>query len=283
MKAAASSRFQLYRYQILPRDRHFQGDLLGFKSLDELLAHKNEVFAKALESVPYFRSSRSDLATELLWKRDGFYLYRVAADRSITRETRDFKKETLDNWPSILVALWNHPDQQLLAIQRRTSAFQTSEAVVSAVAETLAPYLYNMQLVAVWEPLIEKAAFWDLVARHKGELQEIEFEIVTPNMANISKVLPENLRDFAKHTNAIKSKVAIEAEPSSSLKVDKGDPTLNGLVAYASEGGGNISIRIAGYRKKLQTARTVREVEISELDLEGEPSQIAKALQEILK
>lgn len=281
--AMKSAHFKLYRYQLLPQDRFFQADLLGYKSMEEVLAQKNIIFAEALRQVTNFRSSNTYFATELLWHRDDFYLYRVAADRSLTRETRDFKKETLDNWPSVLVAVWNAPDKQLIAVQRRTNAFQHSEVVVNAILDTIAPRLRGVQLTAVWEPLFDRQEFWQLVNHYSNKLAEIEFELVTPNMANISKVLPENLREFAKNTNAIKSKIAIESDPTSSLKIEKTNATLNGLVDYASEGGGNIKVRVSGLRKKLETSRTVKEVEVDELDLEGEPDKIAQVLRKLLE
>lgn len=278
-----STRFELYRYQLLPRDRYFQTDLLGDKTVEDVLARKNAIFSAALDSIKRFSSSRTELATELLWNRDDFYLYRVAADRSITRETREFKKETLDNWPSILIAIWNNPSRQLVAIQKRTSAFQHSDSVIKVISDTLAPYLFKAQLTAVWEPLFEKAAFWELIAKYSAKIQEVEFEIVTPNMANISKVLPDNLRDFAKHTNAIKSRIAIHADPSSSLKVEEENKTIGALVDYAAEGGGNVSVKVSGLKKRLHTSRTVKEVEVTELELEGEPEHVAKMLKEILQ
>ena len=277
-----STRFEVFRYQLLPKDRYFQYDLYGDKSVEELIERKNEIFSDALKSIKRFVSARTELVTEKLWDRDNFVLYRLAADRSITRETKEFKKETLDNWPSILIAIWNEPDKQLVAIQKRTSAFQLSESVIKSISETIHPYLNNVQLTAVWEPLFEKSVFWELISRHAQNIQEIDFEIVTPNMANISKVLPQNLREFSKQTNAIKSKIGIQADPSSTLKVEKSNEAVSALVDYASEGGGNISIKVSGLKKRLNTSKTVKEVEVTELELQGEPEYIATVLKEIL-
>ncbi|HMN15970.1 MAG TPA: hypothetical protein PKD55_26945, partial [Bellilinea sp.] len=142
--------------------------------------------------------------------------------------------------------------------------------------------LAKNQLTVLWEPLFEKKIFWDLVEKYKGKIQEVDFELVTPNMANISGVLPENLRQFAKCANAVKSRVAIASDASASLKIDPTDAVVNALVEYSSEGGGDISLRLAGVKKKIHTSRTVREVSIDEMALQGTPDNIASILRELL-
>lgn len=283
MSRRALARFHLYRYQLLPVDRHFQGDLYGASTVDELIAKKNQIFAEALSSSIAFTGGRTQTATQRLAQAGDLLLYRIAANRSLQHETRDFKTEVIDNWPKILLVIWNAPDRQLIAVQHRSNAFQDTQAVLKLVFDSVEPILAKNQLTALYEPLFEKKVFWDLVERHKGKIQEVDFELVTPNMANISGVLPENLKQFAKRTNAVKSHVAIASDPGSSLKLDQSDPLVNALVDYSSQGGGDIAIRLAGIKKLLHTSRTVREVTIDEAVLQGTPENVASLLQELLK
>lgn len=276
------ARFHLYRYQLLPVDRYFQGDLLGVKSVEELIAKKNELFAAALRTPRSFTSARSDTATQRLIESGDFFLYRIASNRSLQHETREFTTEFIDNWPKVLVVIWNHPDRQLVAIQHRAAAFQDTEAVMRLIFDSVEPTLAKHQLTVDWEPLFEKRVFWDLVEKHKGKIHEIDFELITPNMANISGVLPENLRQFAKCTNAVKSRVAITSDPSASLKVEPNDDVMKALVEYSSEGGGDIAIRLIGMKKKIHTSRSVREISIDETRIRGTPEQIEAALRELL-
>ena len=45
-------RFEIYRYQLLPLDRFFQGELFGdVKSVDDLIAKKNEIFSEYLREL----------------------------------------------------------------------------------------------------------------------------------------------------------------------------------------------------------------------------------------
>jgi hypothetical protein len=279
----ALTRFHLYRYQLLPVDRHFQGDLYGATTVEELILKKNDVFANALKSPLAFSGGRTQTATQRLAETDDFLLFRIAANRSLQHETRDFQTELIDNWPKILLAIWNAPDKQLIAIQHRTNAFQDTHAALKLVFDSIEPILAKNQLTALYEPLFEKKVFWDLVEKHQGKIQEVDFELITPNMANISGVLPENLKQFAKRTNAVKSHVSIASDGASALRIDATDPVVNALVDYSSEGGGDISIRLAGLKKKLHTSRTVREINVDEAILQGSPEDVSALLRELLK
>src|SRR5690606_26525235 len=112
-------------------DRHLQVDFInGFESVEELVERKNDIFGRALREVSQFSHPRTDVVAKLLYAEQDFFLYRMAANRSIHRETREFADEYIDNWPSVLVAVWNHPEVQLIAVQRRAAAFQHARSVV---------------------------------------------------------------------------------------------------------------------------------------------------------
>lgn len=224
------ARFHLYRYQLLPTNRYFQGDLYGATSVEELIAKKNEFFQEALNSDGVFKTNRTNTTTQKLFESGDFIFYRVAANRALNHETKDFKTEVIENWPKILVAIWNKPDKQLIAVQHRTAAFQSTDAVIKLIFNSIEPVLSKQQLTAVSDPLFEKHVFWDLINDNVGKVQEIEFEIITPNMANISGTLPENLKEFARQTNSVRNKITINPDPSTSLKIDENNSTINGLV-----------------------------------------------------
>lgn len=278
----SKTRFNLYRYQILPRDRYFQGDLYGPKSVEELIAQKNQIFADALKLPTTFKSERTQITAQKLFEQDDFFLFRIAVNRAVNLETKDFNVRPVDNWPKILVAIWNNPEVQLVAVQHRTQAFQQTKAVIKLLLKSLEDPLARHQLITSFEPLIEKRVFWDLVEKHRGRIKKVEFELVTPNMASISRALPEDLRNFAKKTNAVKSTLAIEADPASALVLDKSDPTMDGLASYTSDGGGSVSITLSGVKKKINTSNEVKEIEIGDAKLDGDAEEIAKILKELM-
>lgn len=275
--------FHVYRYQILPINRFFQGELFGPKSMEELLRLKNRIFWEAIESLPGFASNRTEISTKSIHKSDDFYLFKLAANRAINHETRDFQNEELDNWPSIYCAIWNDPEAQYVLIQDRPLAFQDTEYVLKVIFENLEPILERRQLRCATEPLFEKKAFWDMAYKFVGRIREIDFEIITPNMSNISSTLPEDLTAFAKRTNSIRNHLRISADPASALKVEESNETMASLVDYSSLGGGNISVKITGASKRYHTNRTHKEIDIEEMTLHGNPSNVVQALKELLK
>lgn len=279
-----SSQFELYRYQLLPIDRYLQGDLWsGIDSIEDLLQKKNDIFNSALQEVDHFYNSRTETATKRLYIGNNFFLFRIAANRSLHRETKEFKEEYIDNWPSVLVAIWNDPEVQMIAVQRRTTAFSSTEAVVKLIIETIYASLAHFHLRAIYEPIVERKVFWDIVEKYEGKIQKLEFEFITPNMANISGNLPENLKEFAKATNSVKNKLNIESDKESNLHIEKNNETISSLADYTSDGGGNVAIKVVGLSKKIHTSKTVKHVEISEMQLQGTAEEVASILKEIMR
>ncbi|WP_298981030.1 hypothetical protein [uncultured Psychrobacter sp.] len=277
--------FELYRYQILPIDRFLQGDLFNdIGSIEELISRKNEFFKKALEGTTNFSSGRQDTITQKLYEDENFYLFKIAYNKSMHRETKDFRAEVIDHWPSLLVAIWNDPEKQFIAVQRRTTAVSSTEVVVKTILASITPILESYHLRAVYESLFEKQKFWSLLHRYEGRIRSLEFELITPNMANISSSLSEDLKMFAKATNSIKNELKIQSDPKSSLHLDEENPTLQGLVEYSSEGGGNISLKIEGINRKVHTSKTVKEVSIEGLEVNNSnASELSKIIKELLR
>ncbi len=99
-------------------------------------------------------------------------------------------------------------------------------------------------------------------------------------MANISGVLSDDLKNLAKGTNTAKTLLEIDADDDSTLHIDKQNKQVGDLVEYASEGGGNISLKAKGVKKRIQTANAVKSVEIGEIEISGDN---AERIAEILK
>lgn len=282
--SAKSTSFELFRYQLLPIDRFLQGNLLtGVSSIDELISRKNEFFSEAISGTKNFSDKRHETITKKLFEKDDFFLLRIAHNRSIHRETKDFRDEVIDNWPSILVAIWNNPEKQFIAVQRRSTSFSSCEVVVKMIINSLSPQLRNHHLRAVHEPLFEKQKFWSLLHQYEGRIKSVEFEIITPNMANISGSLSDDLKDFAKTTNSVRNKLKIESDPEAPLHLEESNRTLQGLVNYSSEGGGNISLKIDGVKKTHNTSKTVKEIQLGDMEIQGNAEEVASVIKTLLK
>lgn len=279
-----SLRFEIYRYQILPRDRFFQGELFsGVKSMDDLLEKKNEIFHEKIKEIKKISGNKAEIINKLLVEKDDFYLYKFASNRALTIETEEFKEEEVENWPSFLFAVWNHPDKQLIAVQERREAFSHSETAIKAFESTMNAHLVKRQLRIYVEPLFKEEEFWKIVERYENKIKEVTFELITPNMANISRALSDDLKDFAKGTNTGKTKLAIASDPEGALSIAKDNKQIEGLVKYSSEGGGNISVKASGVKRKIQTSRTKKSFEISELEISANtPEEVSAIIKEML-
>tara|TARA_B110001469_G_C9600511_1_gene298367 strand:+ start:163 stop:1017 length:855 start_codon:yes stop_codon:yes gene_type:complete len=264
-------RFEIYRYQLLPIDRFFQGELFGdVKSVDDLIAKKNKIFSEYLRELRIISGKQTQMIARFLGVEDEFFLYRFAANRSLVRETEDFTEEELDNWPSFLVGIWNHPDEQYIIVEERREAFQHTDTVTNAIVSSLSPKLKNKQLSIYIESLFKEEEFWKIVDRYEGKITDIKFELITPNMANISGVLSDDLKALAKASNTARTNLQIRAPDDSALSVEKTDEQIKGLVEYSSEGGGNISLRAKGVRRRVQTAKTKKSFEVDEIQIQGQ-------------
>lgn len=278
-----SSRFYLYRYQILPINRTPGVGLFGDEtSVANLIARKNEIFSSRLQEAQRLLSRRTRVRHEIAFQEDDFFLVRLAANRKIHRETEDFGVEDIDNWPSIFLAIWNLPDKQLIAVQRRTAAFSYPATPAKILEETLNLGLEKQGLRLHVEPMFEESAFWSLVEEHRTRIKRLVFELVTPNMANISGEVSDSLKLLAKSTNTAKTELALDADPNAVLDVNKGNPQIRGLVDYASNGGGDVAIKVKGLKKTLRAQKSVREVEVDGLSIRGSAESVAKVIKSLM-
>ncbi len=277
--------FDLFRYQIIPKDRTFQLNLFEkIRSLEDLLDQKNAIFFDALNKIKHFKTRRSIIKHKILYQDKDLTLYKFAANRYIKRETEDFTEEELSNWPSFYVFIWNAPDKQIIAVQERSSAFQYTETVVKAIIGAVDSYLGSYNLRAHFESIFSEHVFWDVIDKNAGKIKDIKFELITPNLANISHMLGDQLKDFARDTNTARTDLSIMADPDSSIIIKKQDAKVKGLVQYASKGGGNISIKLRGITKRIHTKKSKKRIDIDEIKIEGvSDQQVANLIKDLLR
>ena len=165
-----------------------------------------------------------------IYKEDDFYIFKLFARRKLSRENLDETEDEIENWPSILVAVWNAPERQLVLVQHRQIVFHRTAPVVLALREALNESLLSIGLVLQIDPLFYKEDFWKVVRVYEGKISAVRFFLTTPNMANISGALAEDLKDLSKNTNAVRSELELRAHPVSALELSETNRTLTGIV-----------------------------------------------------
>ncbi len=275
--------FKAYRYQLLPLDRNETKDLYQDYSVEQIISRKNEFFAEALNHLPKVSHKRVEVNVLIQEIQQDFFFFHFAPSRPLTRETTDFRREKVENWPHIDAYVLNKPEDQLLIIQDRPTAFTNTDTVANIILRSTRGALDKIGLSLQIEPLFNEAYFWDLVNQYNNKITWVEFDFVTPNMANISKTLASTLKSLGKDTNAVKEQLTLRSDPSSSLDISHNNPTIQGLVDYTSRGAGDIKLKIKGIRKRFQTSNSRREVHLSGVEITADAEDIVEIIREALR
>ena len=246
--------FHIYRYHLLPIDTNnkqidlFKNETLTF---DEIKERKNEFFTKTLDNLVSSKNNNHPLKLE--HTEDGFYLFKLAQKKTTTI-TQNFENVTIDNEPYVYVIFNNNPSIQKIAISDNFEAFSNPDVVRNILKKVfrkdLEPYGLNIEL----EQLFDKVDFWNYVGKHKEEITYINFQFIKPNLADISKSLPEVFKNFADNTNSHESHITIKAPEKGTLEnIDKTNKNIEGLVDYTSNGAGSIKLKVKNIRKYLKS------------------------------
>lgn len=275
--------FELYRYQIIPIHRK-QLDLFNTyeKTLDELLQNKNKYFIEALNNLcsnsylDEIEGIRKILFKKIYPKTDftetDVYIYLMATPKSVTMETDEFTTKELENFPKVYVVILNAPDEQIIAIEKRTTAFPKTQNAINKLNERLNRILEIHNLNVHINPIYDRKIFWDFI---KGKsIKKLEFNLITPNMANISRVVSDDMKTLAKSSNTARTDLRLNASDNSHLIIEPDNPMINDLVEYSSQGGGNIKVQCTGAKRMTDLNKGVSAFSCTSLVLEGDPKNI---------
>ncbi len=278
--------FHKFRYQILPISQHIQMEMFDerLSSLESLKAHKNEIFEETLLNVQEFNFARAEVIHRILYHEDHLIVLELGVNRSINRQLKDFSEETLDNWPSILVVINNRPDSQLVAIELDRKVFYRTTTVANILESNLNELLREKQLQVRFMPTFEKNQFWEIVSKYSERVVQVEFEMISPNLSNISKSLNLDLAALRDSTNTQETLLRLRSDKESHLTLSPNDTFINSLVAYSAEGGGNVSLKIKGVKRKFKTENSISEIEVKDIEIRAKSvEEIAKIFSEILR
>ncbi len=271
--------FDLYRYQLLPITQEVQPDMYrSILSVEQLKEQKNILFYEVLSNFPKLVSKGNILHQKVVLKDGDWFAFKLGVQRSIERENENFNKERIENWPHVTVILNNAPDCQFIAISKNLKAFSSSRIVANILSNSLKEYLKRLQLTMHVKELFDEKEFWDLVSKHRGKITSVKFELISPNMANISKCLKVDLKQINLDTNSHRTCLELNAADDAVLEIRDDNEVIDGIVEYASEGGGDISLKINGFKRSVHTQKTNRTVELDELTVENLNAQSLEAL-----
>lgn len=173
----------------------------------------------------------------------------------------------MHSYPFSHVFIYNNKQYQIIAIQ--DSSDLHSKTIKSCLEVKLEKLLYEKGIIIKILPIYKENNFWDFVSKHEQKIISLSFNIITPNMSNISSTLDEELKQTAKRTGTIETNLKFNADKNRYLKLNREDNTIDGLVKYTSKGGGDINMKIKGFKKGFSSNDYQKYLEIDELNYNG--------------
>lgn len=275
--------FELYRYQLLPTSQHQQDLFNEPLTADQIRERKNDFFDQVLDRLPQFRHRGFEIKHKVLLHEAEWFIFKIGAHKSVDRDTEEFRRERIESWPNVTVVIHNAPDTQVIAISRNQRAFASTTTVAKIIERTLTPLLRSFGLTIQIKEQFEKNNFWSVVRQYEGRVSRVRFEMIAPNMANISRTLRIDLKQLNRDSNCQKANLELEALPGAALEISEQNELIDGCVEYSSQGGGDIAIKIRGYKKEVRTSTAIKSVEIDEMVLQSPSSDLLGIMKRLLE
>lgn len=284
MAKSKQSGFHEYRYQIIPISQQIQLDIEGkIKSVDDLKLRKNEFFSKIFSEISLFEYSRGPIVHKKIAISKDIFIFRIGVERDLKRKTKEFEVEDIENWETVLISFNNHPDIQKCLIQQY-GGFKNTKTVAKLLEDNFNKFLIRYQLSIIFQPIYEENYFWELVEKYKENIAQIDFELISPNMSNISSSLNLDLGALNKSTNTKTTHLQLNSDKNSSLTPNKEDKLIHSIVEYSSKGGGDISLKVKGIKKSVHTSKGINEINIDELAIEGaSTNELVKIFKDLMQ
>lgn len=276
------STFELYRYQLLPASQQQQDLFHAILSADQIRERKNEFLDAVLGEHLHFRHRGLEIKHKVELHDGPWFMFKIGAHKSVDRETADFKRERIESWPNITVIVHNDSDTQIIAISKNIKAFSSTKIVAKIFEHALASALRSYGLTVQVREQFEKHNFWSIINNNFGKIARVKFEMVAPNMANISRTLKIDFKQLNRESNCQKVSLELEALPGAALEIKPDNELVDGCVEYASLGGGDIAIKIRGIKKEIRTSTTVKSVEVDEIFVKCPGDQLLSIIKQVL-
>ncbi|MGV0931564.1 hypothetical protein ACTS95_14795 [Empedobacter brevis] len=281
-------KFNAYRYHLLPLDNKNNQLKIEFNktekiSFEDVKKNKNLYFDEALKKIESNNSDKNIL--KVVDKVDDLYLIKFSNKKFEKIIDENLKNSFIESNPYVYVIINNNPKVQKIYVSTNFDAFSTINFSISTLITIIRKYLAEFSLNIQFDNLFDKKDFWTIINNNKNSITGIQFEIIKPNLSNISGSLKDVLKEVINDHNSHKTKLSLNAPQNGILNnIDKSHSDISGIVDYASEGGGNIKVKVKGSRVQLDTKQNLRTIEIDELSLEsGSLNQITSFFKDLLK
>ena len=262
-------KYDIFTYQISPISNS-QFQLFGENyTHDELVKNKNQFFFNIFEELNFF-SSKHKLNYKLEYSDEDFILIRLANKKTLKIE-KDFHQAYFESEPSCLIAFYNNPDIQLIAIESDKTSFGNSFAVLKILEKAIDKRLNEYNLRFYPQPKYEARILWEMLERYDGRIEKLQFEFSKPNLSRVNETLSEELKEASKLFNSSKTKIEFNAPEKQVLEnLNEDNKQLVDLVKTSAEGAGPAKLKLSGLRSWETTATSVKSIELDTLEIEAD-------------
>lgn len=234
--------FEYYRYQLVPKKvMQLTIDNVPY-SVEQLKAKKNEFFSQILNALKLKNNDRVLQIYRPYFDSD-VYILLVVNNRKVGY-IKDLESKQIESEPYSIVIVDNDPKEQIISIRNDRKAFSSAETLKNIILKAMNDALsyYNIEMHV--EPISLEKDFWAAIHDSGKDVYKITYEIIKPNITNISGTLDEEVRKFIDKTNSHKTTISIEASTNGQLtNINSDDKELSGLTKYSTEGAGRAIVK----------------------------------------
>ena len=275
--------FEYYRYQLVPtKVSQLSIDNVPY-TVEKLKEMKNQFFSEIISKIS-FRYRDKDLPSTLCYHQGDLFMLLLGNNKAV-EYIEDFEKKKIKSDPFSIVVVDNAPDKQIVAIRNDSRAFSSADTIARLLQETINKHLNYFNLEMHIEAISDGKGFWDAIQLSKNEVVKISFEIIKPNVSNISGALTDDIKGLIDKYHSHKTVLSMEASSSGQLiNISKDDKDMSGLADYTSEGGGRSYVKFKD--KSIYDSRKHIKKKIQEtlLDLKNSTQeQLSNLIRQILK
>lgn len=266
-------KYVVYTFQFTPLIDVKQMDLFEptLQIRNEIMEHKLEYFEKALTSVKYYHGKKV-YESSIQVHHDNIMVMRLANRKPFVRE-KAFHVMQDEDEPSCGVIIDYRPEHQVIAIEDSRRAFENTDSVRNILERSLNGVLKQSRLKVSIKRQGLPSEFWDYVNQYRGRITEVRFTYQYPNLGRASEEMKKLLADTGKVVNSTESEVVFKGN---SLEFDENNEDIQSYTKDASKSGIPIKLKVKGVHKTLVTGNQTKQVDIEELDYEGDPLSFSK-------
>ena len=171
----------------------------------------------------------------------------------------DIESKLINDYPFSYILI--DTKEQLVLIQKNSQLNSEPKTTMNLLAKVINKALEGQRVIFKLSPITETKTFWSVIDKHKGKLETIEFDLLSPNYLGAEYDTNELLREIKDECNNDSAKITLKSD-TGNLALSKNSNFITNMIEYITNGGGRWFI------KPVKQARITSEDSICEVGVE---------------